>query len=306
MIDHRMCLYIKTIEKCRNFSKASKELYVAQPSLSRYVHSLEKKLGVKLFNRKKIPLELTKAGERFIDYIYEFEKLEKKMETEFLLMSTGTSDHMTIGTLPYLGEYIIPQIIPTFRQQNPNLVLDIKEYNGKSIEEALINGDIDLFLTNLAPKNRKIDYYTVAKDRMLLVTLRTPSLEQRYNLSSNSINNPNCIDLIDFSNETFILLNTWQNMRIMTDEIFKSCDFNPHSILQTSSVASSLNLVNCGRGYTFVCESALQYAKVNVPLAYFLVDCTKNNASIIIAYMKREKESIIYNFCNCATSILSI
>ncbi len=44
MIDYKMCQYIKSIAKNRNFTKTSRELFISQPSLSRYVKSLEKNL----------------------------------------------------------------------------------------------------------------------------------------------------------------------------------------------------------------------------------------------------------------------
>ncbi len=56
--------YIIEIAKERSFSKAAEKLYIAQPSLSRYIINLEDKLGVKIFDRSKMPLEITEAGEK--------------------------------------------------------------------------------------------------------------------------------------------------------------------------------------------------------------------------------------------------
>lgn len=69
--------YIIEIAKERSFSKAAEKLYIAQPSLSRYIINLEDKLGVKIFDRSKMPLEITEAGEKLIEYIYKCRELER-------------------------------------------------------------------------------------------------------------------------------------------------------------------------------------------------------------------------------------
>lgn len=51
----------KTIVESGSFSKASEQLFIAQPSLSKTIQRLEKKLGVTLFERSKGELVYEKA-----------------------------------------------------------------------------------------------------------------------------------------------------------------------------------------------------------------------------------------------------
>ena len=69
MIDQRFCKYIKTIAQYHSFSKAAQVLYVSQPALSRFVKKVEDELGVTLFDRDTIPLRLTLAGQRYLEYV---------------------------------------------------------------------------------------------------------------------------------------------------------------------------------------------------------------------------------------------
>ena len=64
LIDQRRCKYIKAIAECHSFSRAAQQLYVSQPSLSRFVRKVEDELGVELFERDSIPLGLTPAGHK--------------------------------------------------------------------------------------------------------------------------------------------------------------------------------------------------------------------------------------------------
>lgn len=56
MIDERMCKYIQAIADHKSISKAAQVLFISQPSLSRYLHDLEKKLGVMLLTGAKFRL----------------------------------------------------------------------------------------------------------------------------------------------------------------------------------------------------------------------------------------------------------
>ena len=66
------CKYIKTIAQYHSFSKAAQVLYVSQPALSRFVKKVEDELGVTLFDRDTIPLRLTLAGQRYLEYVEQF------------------------------------------------------------------------------------------------------------------------------------------------------------------------------------------------------------------------------------------
>lgn len=83
MIDQRFCKYIKTIAQYHSFSKAAQVLYVSQPALSRFVKKVEDELGVTLFDRDTIPLRLTLAGQRYLEYVEQFQGLERNMRRNF-------------------------------------------------------------------------------------------------------------------------------------------------------------------------------------------------------------------------------
>ncbi len=74
--------YVATVEKYGSFSKAAQKLYVSQPSISKLVHSLEKELGITIFDRSSTGITITPAGRKLLmfgnkllrdaDYISEY------------------------------------------------------------------------------------------------------------------------------------------------------------------------------------------------------------------------------------------
>lgn len=306
MIDERMCKYILSIADRKSISRAAQALFLSQPSLSRYLHSLEQKLGVTLFDRSKIPLEITPAGIKFLEYISRFQALQSCMDHEFEVLRKLEKKQLTIGTLPYLGAYILPKLIGRFVKEYPEVQVSITEYTALACERALLNSSIDLCLTNLPPQTSSISYVNIQSDPVLLVALRTPQLEDSFDLSNNSAHTPLEVDWSQLTDETFILLHPWQNMRVMADEALRCYRVTPKSIVETNSVANALNLVCCNRGVTFVCRSALHYAKVNIPLIYFSTDRMKDNCgSIILYYNDRQPGNLVDCFCEAAFQALN-
>ena len=64
----QQCRYALAIAKYGSFSEASKEMYIAQSSLSVSIKSLEEELGIEIFERCPNGVYLTNKGSEFIRY----------------------------------------------------------------------------------------------------------------------------------------------------------------------------------------------------------------------------------------------
>ena len=67
-MDFRELQYIIAIAEQENISKAADQLYIAQPTLSRFLQTHEKLVGAKIFQRINGKLKPTYFGERYLDY----------------------------------------------------------------------------------------------------------------------------------------------------------------------------------------------------------------------------------------------
>ena len=61
--------YFHAVATTLNFSRAAESLRVAQPALSRQVKALEAELGVQLFERNRVRVQITDAGRLFLTHV---------------------------------------------------------------------------------------------------------------------------------------------------------------------------------------------------------------------------------------------
>ena len=59
--------YFMEVANCLSFTLAAENLYISQPNLTRYIASMEKELGLKLFVRDTHRVELTPAGVKLME-----------------------------------------------------------------------------------------------------------------------------------------------------------------------------------------------------------------------------------------------
>ena len=74
--------YFIAIAEHHNLTRAAEALYVSQPTLTKYLHKLEKELGGKVFRRNGYQYDLTFLGQRYLDYNSNLNKLTDKDDTE--------------------------------------------------------------------------------------------------------------------------------------------------------------------------------------------------------------------------------
>lgn len=75
--------FVKVTEG-RSFSKAAKELFLTQPTISAHIASLEKELNTRLFVRNTKEVSLSEDGTVLYEYAKQMVELERKIEYAFL------------------------------------------------------------------------------------------------------------------------------------------------------------------------------------------------------------------------------
>lgn len=138
--------YLDVLLKESNFTKAARELYISQPYLTQLIKRIEKKLGTKIINRDRVPFSLTEAGMIYYKYLENISYNDQQLERDLAPYTEPNKEIIKLGVLESLGSFLLPRLLPSFLQNNPNVEIQLFEHSPQKNETNLLNGDIDCYI----------------------------------------------------------------------------------------------------------------------------------------------------------------
>lgn len=141
-----------TVANHLNITKASKELMISQPAISKSIKTLEEGLGGTLFIRTKRGVILTEEGKELYRYIKEAMNYITNAENKFkdlINLETGT---IRIGISQTLTKQFLLPYLKIFHKKYPKIQVQINTSISQNAIEDLRKGDIDIIISNLPPK----------------------------------------------------------------------------------------------------------------------------------------------------------
>ncbi|HYE80709.1 MAG TPA: LysR family transcriptional regulator [Clostridia bacterium] len=271
----RELLYVKTIAEEQSISRAAQKLFLTQPSLSKCIQRIEASLGTKLFKRTNTGLILTFAGERYYQIATDIMKIYNDFEIEVSDINNLKKGRITIGFTTFLAVYLLPVVLPVFKQQCPNIEVIIIEKNSSELEKSLATGEIDFAVMHTSPfyeisNSLNVDFHPLFKDPFVLVTKPGHELG-RYAEKVEGLDYP-LIDLPLFAREPFIMVTRVQRIRQVSDIILQKANINPIIALTTKNYETARRLACAGIGVTFVPKQYLQLFTNAYQPEYYYID----------------------------------
>lgn len=292
--------YILKINELGSFTKAAEELYIAQPSLSRYISNLENRMGVKIFDRSKNPIAVTKPGQILIDYLYKYLELKENMLEEIDKFKLLAKKELEIGIVPWRIPLFLPRIIPEFSKYYSNYAISIKEDVSTNLEEMAEKGLIDACIINGPINNKNLAHQVLSTEKVVFVTPNNLDIIDKYYDEKTSTYKRQVVDLADFKDEPFIVLNKKYRLGKIAREIFKFYNITPKNIIVVSNMNTAISMSYSGLGVTFMPESGISLASdmSNLPI-YLSLGEPNFTFPLIIAYKKdRIEDETLNNFIN--------
>lgn len=178
MFDFRLKVF-HTVAKRKNFTKAAEELYISQPAVTKHIKEIEQHYKVKLFDRNGSKIKLTTPGETLLKYTEQLFEVYNKIDFELNTFTQSWSGTLRIGASSTVAQYILPSLLATFRTGFPDIKITLTTGNTEQIEQALLQGDIDLGLVEGKAKKHDFKYSPFIKDELVLVVNDSHPLASR-------------------------------------------------------------------------------------------------------------------------------
>jgi LysR family hydrogen peroxide-inducible transcriptional activator len=146
MLSIQQMHYILALEETGQFQKASERCFVTQPTLSMQIKKAEDDLGSSIFDRSRIPLELTEFGTQLIPILRDILSENSKIGLLKDRMHGVYKEHIRIGIIPTIAVYLVPEMFGVWQRKFPSIQLTIEEMKTHELIEALEQKKIDLAL----------------------------------------------------------------------------------------------------------------------------------------------------------------
>lgn len=132
-----------------NLSRASLNIHLSQPALTRSIRNLEFMLRTTLFDRKPRGMIPTQSGKA----LYKKAKLIlaecNRAVEEMAAVEAGTHGHIDIGIGALFSATIIDQIVCELSDQFPSVSLTVEQGYFEELVSALLEGRLDVVFTTL-------------------------------------------------------------------------------------------------------------------------------------------------------------
>ena len=163
----RYLRYFVTVVEEQSITKAAEKLCIAQPPLSRQIQKLEEELGILLFERGTRPVRTTEAGQFFYQHAVQI-LTHTAQATSMAKRISSMNTIVRIGYVSSLLYALLPQVIYLFRQNNPDIQVELIEHSTKDQIEALKLGKIDLGFGRLRISDPSIKRILLYKEKLKL------------------------------------------------------------------------------------------------------------------------------------------
>ncbi len=159
--------YIVEIARCKSMSKASKKLYITQPSLSTAIQNLEDELGFQIFKRSASGVALTDKGESLLK-IAETIVGQLDLVKELSNPENDTTANLNLAAVPVFCNALMINLIQALKREHPYINANIMELRPCKILPALISGTADLAIGTYSPSTKEQTFQEATKNNLVI------------------------------------------------------------------------------------------------------------------------------------------
>lgn len=290
--------YVYEVYREMSFSKAAKNLFLSQPSLSAAVKKEELRIGCPIFDRSTNPIRLTEPGKEYIrsaELIMDVENSFENYVSDLGKMKVGS---LVIGGTNFFVSYVLPPLLSRFTARYPAIRVDLIEAATAELAEELSAGSLDLLLDNRMMDSAGYGRKVLQEEHLLMaVPARFPSNAgaEDYALTAadikagrhlNSRTAPAPMRL--FRDEPFLLLREGNDTRERAMNICRANRFVPRIKLELEQQITAYNLSCYGMGISFIGDSLIRNVPEARDLLFYKLD-NRDAVREVSLYYKRNR-----------------
>lgn len=265
----------------KSFSKAAKELFLTQPTISAHIASLERELNARLFVRNTKEVSLSEDGKDLYRYAKQIIDLQKQIEERFETEEEGSRHCITIAASTIPAQYLLPRVLKRFNEKYPDEQIKIMESDSSKVVSQIVDHIVDVGFTGTVLEKKHCRYLPFYKDKLAVIT---PNTERYRRLKEES---PNGIDWI--LEEHLIMREEGSGTRKEAEEQLKAAGIPAEKLDVIASIGNQETIkksVRQGMGITILSELAAVDEEADGELLTFPIPGADAGRDINLVYNK--------------------
>ena len=243
---HQLQIF-RAVAEARSYSRAAEALFLSQPAVSMQVRSLERTIGLPLFERKRRGLQLTEAGRELLSYSERIFALLAETEQVLDELRGARRGTVKVAASTTAGIYVVPALLGAFHRRNPGIDLTLDVVNRFAVQELLLDDEADLAVMGLIEGAHDLEIAEFLPNE--LVVTASP----RHHLAGRQ-----AIPLADLGKETLLLREAGSGTRTDVERLFAASSVPLRLGMELRSSGAIKQAVAAELGITVMPLSALE------------------------------------------------
>jgi DNA-binding transcriptional LysR family regulator len=175
-LDPRRLLTLRAVAQHGGVSGAAEVLNVSPSAVSQQLQSLERAVGVSLFDRSERSIKLTPAGELLLSAAGQIEDALDQAAAELGRRQVEIEGTVMLGSFQSAIISLISPALAVLRAQHPRLEVHVREVSDGNLARMIISGELDLGTSEVrlgSSRNRGLAEVPVLDDPWVVVTPST-------------------------------------------------------------------------------------------------------------------------------------
>lgn len=244
-------VFLKVVET-GSFTKAGEQIGLSQSAVSQAVAALESELNIKLLNRNRNGVSLTKIGERITGLMRDLIMIKTKIINEATGITEIETGTIRVGSISSMSAKLLPGMISSFKKRFPGVEVILYEGSYEEVRNWIKLSVIDVGV--VTEEKHEFEFIPLLQDKMVVF------VPENHRLSNQSY-----IHLKEIANEPFIMPKECHRVLHI---IFKEQGISPTIQFEVRDIATIIAMVQEGVGNTILPEMAIPATLTKVNATY--------------------------------------
>jgi len=230
-----------TVVETGSVTRAGELLHLVQPAVTRQIRSLERELGVALFERTRHGMRPTAAGLSLAERARRALAELDRARAELAPVPGTVAGLVTVGLLESTAELLAEPLVTAVRREHPGIELRLLSAYSGHLQQWLDDGDLDMSLLYNLASTPSLNVRPLLREKLWVVGSCADGL---------SADKP--VALREVARHPVVLPAPGHGLRVLIDQALAQAQVSFDVAVQTNSLSLQKQLVRHGHGWTIL------------------------------------------------------